>query len=58
MLCNLVAGALGGILIPIGAGAGAGRSSGGVGHLRDTRSPTWSVSFHFLGIATLWFGLK
>ena len=34
IVCNLVAGALGGILDPDGAGAGAGRSGGRVGHLR------------------------
>src|SRR5580700_3043158 len=49
MLCNLIAGALGGILIPLvldRSGADPAVASGVVGF------------FAFLGIATLWFGLR
>jgi magnesium transporter len=57
MLCNLVAGALGGILIPLlldRAGADPAVSSG----VFVTTVTDVVGFFSFLTIATLWFGLK
>ena len=57
MLCNLVAGALGGILIPLAldrSGADPAVSSG----VFVTTVTDVVGFFSFLGIATLWFGLK
>jgi len=44
MLCNLIAGALGGILIPM-CWSGCAPIRRGVRTFRPRRSPTWSASF-------------
>jgi magnesium transporter len=57
MLCNLIAGALGGILIPLAldrSGADPAVSSG----VFVTTVTDVVGFFSFLGIATLWFGLR
>ena len=57
MVCNLVAGALGGILIPLAIQRVRGDPAVASGVFVTTITDVVGF-FSFLGIATLWFGLK
>ena len=57
MICNLVAGALGGILIPLAIQRVRGDPAVASGVFVTTITDVVGF-FSFLGIATLWFGLK
>src|ERR1700710_1831052 len=57
MLCNLVAGALGGILVPMVLERVRADPAVASGTFRTTVTDVVGF-FSFLGIATLWFGLK
>ncbi|WP_315833421.1 magnesium transporter [Bradyrhizobium prioriisuperbiae] len=57
MMCNLVAGALGGILIPLAIQRVRGDPAVASGVFVTTITDVVGF-FSFLGIATLWFGLK
>jgi magnesium transporter len=57
MLCNLVAGALGGILIPLALDRSGSDPAVSSGVFVTTVTDVVGF-FSFLGIATLWFGLK
>jgi magnesium transporter len=57
IICNLVAGALGGILIPIGLDRVRADPAVASGTFVTTVTDVVGF-FSFLGIATLWFGLK
>jgi magnesium transporter len=57
MVCNLVAGALGGILVPLAIDRAKGDPAVASGVFVTTITDVVGF-FSFLGIATLWFGLK